>query len=76
MSDTLRFRFPHVSARVIMFEKLVEMGVRQISAGVRHPQTNGKLEWLHEKIQHKLPVRGNHDADRRADRPVHGMVQP
>ena len=38
------------------FEKrLVELGIRQILAGVRHPQTNGKLERLHGEIQRKLP---------------------
>ena len=39
-----------------IFEKrLVELGIRQILVGVRHPQTNGKLERLHGKIQRKLP---------------------
>ena len=39
-----------------VFEKrLVELGIRQILAGVRHPQTNGKLERLHGEIQRKLP---------------------
>ena len=38
------------------FEKrLVELGIRQILAGVRHPQTNGKLERLHGELQRKLP---------------------
>ena len=37
------------------FEKrLVELGIRQILARVRHPQTNGKLEKLHGEIQRKL----------------------
>ena len=35
--------------------RLVELGIRQILAGVRHPQTNGKLERLHGEIQRKLP---------------------
>ena len=39
-----------------VFEKrLVELGIRQILAGVRHPQTNGKLERLHGEIQRRLP---------------------
>ena len=39
-----------------VFEKrLVGLGIRQILAGVRHPQTNGKLERLHGEIQRKLP---------------------
>ena len=39
-----------------VFEKrLVELGIRQILAGVRHPQTNGRLERLHVEIQRKLP---------------------
>ena len=39
-----------------IFEKrLVELGIKQILAGVRHPQTNGKLERLHGEIQRKLP---------------------
>ena len=38
------------------FEKrLVSLGIRQILAGVRHPQTNGKLERLHGELQRKLP---------------------
>ncbi len=37
------------------FEKrLVRLGIRQILAGVGHPQTNGKLERLHGEIQRKL----------------------
>ena len=36
-------------------KKLVELGIRQILAGVRHPQTNDKLERLHGEIQRKLP---------------------
>ena len=37
------------------FEKrLVELGIRQVLAGVNHPQTNGKLERLHGEIQRKL----------------------
>jgi putative transposase len=35
-------------------KKLVELGIKQILAGVRHPQTNGKLERLHGEIQRKL----------------------
>ena len=39
----------------IKFEKrLVELDIWQILAGVRHPQTNGKLKRLHGKIQRKL----------------------
>ena len=38
------------------FEKrLAELGIKQILAGLRHPQTNGKLERLHGEIQRKLP---------------------
>ncbi len=38
------------------FEKeLVKLGIIQILAGVRHPQTNGKLERFHGEIQRKLP---------------------
>ena len=38
------------------FEKrLVSLGIRQILAGARHPQTNGKLERLHGELQRKLP---------------------
>ena len=41
---------------VSVFEKkLIEFGIKQILAGVRHPQTNGKMEKLHGKIQRKLP---------------------
>lgn len=37
------------------YEKnLVELGIRQILAGVRHPQTNGKLERVHGEMQRKL----------------------
>ena len=37
-------------------KKLVELGIRQILAGVGHrPQTNGKLEHLYGEIQRKLP---------------------
>ena len=35
-------------------KKLVELDIRQILAGVRHPQTNGKLERLHGEIHRKL----------------------
>ena len=38
----------------IFEERLVELGIQQILAGVRHPQTNGKLERLHGEIQRKL----------------------
>ena len=39
-----------------VFEKrLVEFGIRQILAGVRHPQANGKLDKMHGEIQRKLP---------------------
>ena len=38
------------------FEKrLVELGIRQILARVKHPQTNSKLERIHGEIQRKLP---------------------
>ncbi len=38
------------------FEKrLVKLGIKQILAGLRHPQTNGKLERFHGEIQRKLP---------------------
>ena len=37
------------------FEKrLAELDIRQILVGVRHPQTNGKVERLHGEIQRKL----------------------
>ena len=36
-------------------KKLVELDIRQILARVKHPQTNGKLERIHGKIQRKLP---------------------
>ena len=36
-------------------KKMAELGIKQILAGVRHPQTNGKLERLHGEIQRKLP---------------------
>ncbi len=35
-------------------KKLVELGIRQILARVKHPQTNGKLERFHGEIQRKL----------------------
>ena len=35
-------------------KKLVELGIRQILARVKHPQTNGKMERFHEEIQRKL----------------------
>ena len=35
-------------------ERLAELGIRQILSGVRHPQTNGKIERLHGEIQRKL----------------------
>ena len=38
----------------IFEERLVELKIQQILAGVRHPQTNGKLERLHGEIQRKL----------------------
>ena len=41
---------------VSVFEKrLVELGIKQILAGLRHSQTDGKLERLHGEIQRKLP---------------------
>ena len=36
-------------------KKLAELDIRQILSGVRHPQTNGKVERLHGEIQRKLP---------------------
>ena len=39
-----------------VFEKrLADLGIKQILAGLRHSQTNGKLERLHGEIQRKLP---------------------
>ena len=39
-----------------VFEKrLAELGIEQILAGLRHSQTNCKLEELHGEIQRKLP---------------------
>jgi len=39
------------------FEKrLVELGIRHILSGIRHPQTNGKLERFHGELQRKLHV--------------------
>ena len=35
-------------------KRLVDLGIKQILAGVRHPQTNGKLERLHGELQRKL----------------------
>ena len=35
-------------------QKLADLNIKQILAGVRHPQTNGKLERLHGEIQRKL----------------------
>ena len=36
--------------RVSKFEqKLVELDIKQILAGIQHPQTNGKLERLHTR---------------------------
>ena len=42
-------------AASVFEKKLVELGIKQILAGVRHPQTNGNLERLHGEIQCKLP---------------------
>ena len=40
---------------VSVFEaKLVELGIKQVMARVRHPQTNGKLERFHLEIQKHL----------------------
>ncbi len=37
------------------FEGSLEaLGIRQVLAGVRHPQTNGKVERLHGEIQRRL----------------------
>ena len=39
-----------------VFEKrLVELGIKQILVGIRHPQTNDKLKRRHGEIQRKLP---------------------
>ena len=35
-------------------KKLTELGIRQVLAGVRHPQTDGRLERLHGEIHCKL----------------------
>ena len=35
-------------------KKLVELGIKQILARIKHPQTNGKLERLHGELQRKL----------------------
>ena len=54
----------------------VEPGIRQILAGVRHPQTNGKPERPHGGIRRKLPRFGSiMMGDRRSNRSVHGMVR-
>ena len=38
-----------------MFEKkLVQLGIKQVMARVRHPQTNGKLERFHSEIKQHL----------------------
>ena len=34
--------------------KLVEMGIKQVMARIRHPQTNGKLERFHSEIEQHL----------------------
>ena len=40
---------------VAVFEaKLVELGIKQVMARIRHPQTNGKLERFHLEIQKHL----------------------
>ncbi len=40
---------------VFDFEKeLVKLDTKQILVGIRHPQTNGKLERFHGEIQRKL----------------------
>ncbi len=41
-------------ARLVGMISLEALGIRQVLAGVRHPQTNGKVERLHGKIQRKL----------------------
>ena len=35
-------------------KKLVELDIKQILAGVRHPQTNGKPERVHGELRRKL----------------------
>lgn len=35
-------------------KRLAELRIKQILAGVRHPQTNGKLERVHGEVQRKL----------------------
>ena len=35
-------------------ERLASMGIKQILAGVSHPQTNGKIERFHGELQRKL----------------------
>ncbi len=50
-ADTVKAKQKGVSD----FEKrLVKLGHQQILAGVRHPQTNGKLERFHGEIQRRL----------------------
>ena len=47
------------------FEReLVSLGIRQILARVRHPQTNGKLEGVHGELQRKLHLFEEESADR------------
>ena len=43
-------------------ERLVELGIKQILARVKHPQTNGKLARLHGELQRKLHHFGNASA--------------
>ena len=35
-------------------EKMVELGIKQVMARIRHPQTNGKLERFHSEISQHL----------------------
>ncbi|MBI1658858.1 MAG: transposase [Thaumarchaeota archaeon] len=73
---------------VSVFEKkLVQLGIKQVMARVRHPQTNGKLERFHSEIKQHLKsfedesasntVR-NADPDGHVGNPFHtaGMTDP
>ena len=60
----------------IFKKKLVGLGIKQILAGVRQPQTNGKLERLHGEIQRKLPEFEAIMMRKRPCGPVYGVAQP
>ena len=48
---------------VAVFETaLAELGIRQIMARIRHPQTNGKLERFHSEIEQHLGSFGEESA--------------